>query len=139
MSLITRRRFELLFPPTVIFLTVLGGIFVSPYSHLIPGMGRPCGLRELTGYPCLACGGTRSLQALAGGDVLAALKFNPLVFLAICAAGVWFVVSLWRAVQMSVEPSTFSRRPKSRLRWWLLGLAVVGVGNWLYLVKYLPA
>lgn len=139
MTGITRRRIGFLLPPTVIFLAVVVGVLISPFSRLIPGMGRPCGLREWTGYPCLACGGTRCVRALAEGDVLAALKFNPMLFLAICAAGVWLVISLWRALRMSEKPQATGARVRSRTRWWLIGLAVVAVMNWWYLVNYLPA
>ena len=135
----TRRRIELLLAPTVVFVAVVAGVMISPYFHLIPGMGRPCGLRQWTGYPCLACGGTRSVQALADGNILAALKFNPLVFLAICSVAIWFVMALFRAARMSATSPATQSRSRSKVRWWLAGLGLAGVVNWIYLVKYLPA
>jgi hypothetical protein len=42
-----------------------------------------CPLKTVTGIPCPACGGTRAMRALlAHGDVLAALRFNPLATIA---------------------------------------------------------
>jgi hypothetical protein len=38
-----------------------------------------CPLRAVTGLPCPTCGATRALYAFTGGDVGAALRFNPLV------------------------------------------------------------
>lgn len=136
---IVRRRVELLLAPTVIFFAVVGLVLISPYSHLIPGLKQTCGLREWTGYPCLACGGTRSVQALGSGKLLAALKFNPLVFLSVCAVAVWFVITLWRSLRMSEKRQPAGAIRKLRARWWLLGLVVLAAMNWWYLVKYLPA
>jgi len=53
----------------------------------------PCVFRELTGHSCLTCGLTRSLHAVAHGDVIASLRFHllgPLLF-----AGVALSSALW--------------------------------------------
>lgn len=39
----------------------------------------PCWFHELTGLYCPGCGSGRALTALTRGDVLAALRFNPLL------------------------------------------------------------
>src|SRR5947207_7453257 len=49
------------------------------------GMPWPrCLFLAITGYPCLTCGATRSAIQLFHGHFLAALKWNPLVFAALC-------------------------------------------------------
>lgn len=42
----------------------------------------PCVIRTFTGYYCPGCGGTHSAYALAGGHILTALHYNPIVPLA---------------------------------------------------------
>ena len=41
-----------------------------------------CPMRELSGVPCPFCGSTRAFAALAGFDLLGAVKLNPFVTLA---------------------------------------------------------
>jgi len=38
----------------------------------------PCRFKDLTGYSCPTCGMTRSFQALAHGEILDSLRFNPM-------------------------------------------------------------
>lgn len=40
-----------------------------------------CFFRNITGHPCPACGSTRSLQMIAGGDLAEAFFVNPLGYL----------------------------------------------------------
>jgi hypothetical protein len=137
-----KRQIEFLVPSTVTFVAVLGVVAFSSCLPLLPGFSKPCGLRVATGYPCLACGGTRSVQALASGDVIAAAKFNPLVFTGICVAGLWFAVSLWRAFSRNfpiARSEDTEKRRRRRVRWLLSGLGLAAILNWIYLVKYLPA
>lgn len=83
-------------------LAILGGgllaaLALLPLDALAPLAGT-CSFRDLTGYPCATCGTTRAVLALGHGRLLAALRFNPLVTLALCAlcayapvaAYVWF-------------------------------------------------
>lgn len=62
-------------------LLALGTLVVVPPGKLpLP----PCVFHEWTGHDCLTCGMTRSLQALARGEWVAALRFHlmgPVVFL----------------------------------------------------------
>ena len=44
-----------------------------------------CVFHELTGLPCVTCGMTRSVIAFFHGHFFAALKWNPLVFMALCS------------------------------------------------------
>jgi hypothetical protein len=69
-----------------ILLVVLGlgaAIYVGTHhpSHggLYQGMG--CTFRQVTGWLCPGCGGTRGLHFLLRGDVLLALQHNILLFL----------------------------------------------------------
>jgi hypothetical protein len=43
-----------------------------------------CAFHEITGLPCITCGMTRCVIQFFHGHFLAALKWNPLVFTALC-------------------------------------------------------
>lgn len=88
------------------------------------GIGFPCPFRELTGWECPFCGGTRLGSALLHGDVGAAFAYNPLVFVSLVlgsAVGIlWLVEALggprvrppatWQAVARRIGPT----------RWWII-------------------
>lgn len=98
--------------------------------YVTTGIGFPCPLRELTGWECPFCGGTRLGAALWHGDVAAAFAYNPLVFISLVlgvAVGLlWVIEALggprvrppasWQAAARRVGPT----------RWWLIaGAAAV--------------
>ncbi|MDN5763076.1 MAG: DUF2752 domain-containing protein [Microlunatus sp.] len=62
------------------------------------GVGFPCPFRELTGWECPFCGGTRLGSALLRGDVTAAIAYNPVVFaslvLGVLVGAVWLIEAL---------------------------------------------
>lgn len=138
MSSAARRRLEILTPAGVTFAAVMIVVMASPLIDRFGWFSRPCSLREVTGLPCLACGGTRSVQALASGEVMEALRFNPLVFVGVCVAAVWLARALWRAWKWTPEDSGNGGYSFASVRWWLIGLGVAAIANWLYLWKYLP-
>ena len=95
-----------------------------------------CLLRESTGIPCPACGSTRSLLAWTHLDLIAALRFNPLFFLACIGLALW---TLLRVVE------GFSRwQVSERLRERVVRLPLVRIMaallavNWVYLYLTLP-
>jgi len=54
-------------------------------AWLALGLAWPrCVFHELTGLPCVTCGMTRCAIQFFHGHFLAALKWNPLVFTALC-------------------------------------------------------
>jgi len=136
----SRRRLEILTPALVTLIAVVGGVVASPMIGKIAWLSKPCSLRATTGLPCLACGGTRAVQALANGEWLVALKFNPLVVLGVVAAAIWMLTSIVRAWRWSPEvPGAKRGGISDRVRWALVALGVAVVANWIYLWKYLPA
>ncbi len=102
----------------------------------------PCSLRVLTGVPCVACGGTRAVKALAHGEIVAATQYNPLVVVAVSAVVLWFV---WTVATMGM--ARYRRGAaggvanhssgKAARRWGIVLLALVLL-NWMYLVFFLP-
>jgi len=122
--------------PTVGLLEVYGGIGVIMLlvARFIPLARLPywgCGLRKLTGYPCLACGMTRSFDWFMQGRILDALLINPLGFLlaVLSVVGVlYLVLRPLRLPRLEVELS-------DRASFWVRIVAVVLIfANWGYLV-----
>lgn len=70
----------------LVIATVYGAIFVR-YGHALSFT--VCPFKAITGYPCVGCGGTRAAMLLSQGQILAALKLNPLSVLLI----LWIAVS----------------------------------------------
>ena len=99
-----------------------------------------CGRRWLTGLPCPACGGTRSLLAWTELDFTAAFLFNPLFFL-LCLASLiscaWQLLrqrhGTWNITE-AIRSTPFPWLPW--LTWRLAGALLVL--NWLYLCWRLP-
>jgi hypothetical protein len=116
----------------------LVALLIAARSYeMLPIRLAPCGFRTLSGLPCLACGGTRSLSALSRGEIVEAAAFNPLVFLAAMAIIVWLAVVLWRMVR--------GIPARKRLRWTparatlvVAGSILIAAANWAYLIWFLP-
>ncbi len=53
-------------------------------SHIAKGRTL-CFVRNITGYPCPACGTTNSVEEILGGRYQSALHINPLGYVAIAA------------------------------------------------------
>ena len=92
---------------------------------------RVCLFHRLTGLPCLTCGSTRALAALAAGDVAGAFSQQPLAVAVTIALGAGFaaytfcLVAVRRRVFVRLEPN----------EWRVAGLALAGLAllNWVYL------
>jgi hypothetical protein len=90
-----------------------------------------CVFKAMTGFPCLTCGFTRGVLALAAADVAGALRWNPLVPLG-AAGSVAYVA--YAALALAAGP----RRLRARLagsevqvlRWGAV-LAAAAVWAWL--------
>ena len=101
----------------------LFGLGVSTL-YATTGIGFPCPFRELTGWECPFCGGTRLGSSLLHGDIAAAFGYNPVVFISLIVglvvAALWLVEVLggptvrppmrWRAAARRIGPT----------RWWIV-------------------
>lgn len=95
-----------------------------------------CGLRELTGIPCPACGSTRSLLAWTHLEPINAFLFNPLFFLICLGVIAW---ALLRAMERITGRSLLSRWEGFIERLPALRIALgLLVANWVYLYLTLP-
>ncbi len=57
--------------------TIAMGKMLENYLTVLPA----CAFKEATGVPCLTCGGTRSVVALANFRLIQAFASNPLIIL----------------------------------------------------------
>ncbi len=120
----------------LIWLLVTGSAAVLGFSWLALGLPWPtCSFRALTGWPCVTCGATRGALAFLHGEFAEAWRFNPLVFLGICAVIVFDLYAL-------VVLTTRSRRvrvslPRAGARKVVVAIVLlVGLANWLYVLRH---
>jgi hypothetical protein len=77
-------RLRLLAQPAVVAAAGLGSVaLLSWLDHTGLSVLPACPFLSITGLWCPLCGGTRAVEALAAGDIGAALGFNLLVVLAV--------------------------------------------------------
>jgi hypothetical protein len=94
-----------------------------------------CVFHEITGLPCLTCGMTRCAIQFFHGHFLAALKWNPLVFTALCSVMAFdlyaFATLTTRAPRLRISFS--AQRPKTFMR---VSVILAFVLNWIYLLSH---
>ncbi|MEP6822596.1 MAG: DUF2752 domain-containing protein [Chthoniobacterales bacterium] len=118
----------------LIWLAVTVGAALLGVIWLALNLPRPtCAFRSLTGLPCMTCGATRASLSFFHGHLGAALHFNPLVFVGLCAIALFDVYAAivltarTRRVRMS-----FPKRGTRKVV--LACVLLVGAGNWFYLL-----
>ncbi len=111
----------------IVLLAILAARFL-PVLAVAPS----CVFRTLTGFPCPACGSTRSLVHLAHGDIVHAFVMNPLTATCMFFAVVYLFYSvLSRVFAVPRVRFVLTDREKDGIR----GAAVlILLLNWVYLV-----
>src|ERR1051325_2046654 len=93
-----------------------------------------CFFHDLTGFPCLTCGMTRSTIQFFHGHFLAAWKWNPLIFAFLCGLTAFdlyaFAVVVTGAPRLRIH---FSESEKKWARF--IVIAALGL-NWVYLLGH---
>ncbi len=105
---------------------LLGGLLLAVLDPSVVRWLPDCPVRTLTGLDCLACGASRALHALLGGQVGQALDRN-LLFVLLLPAGLYLALGAWLRALLG---RTVLPRPR-RLGPWL---AVLGGLALLFLV-----
>jgi hypothetical protein len=120
----------------LIWLTVSFGSLAFAAIWLAFGLPWPrCAFHDVIGLPCVTCGMTRSAIQFFHGNFLSALRWNPLVFVALCGLSIFdayaFVVLVARAPRLRL--AKFSSAEKTFVR----ALVVTSLGaNWGYLLLH---
>ncbi len=126
------RDIAAIIPSGITFFTVVGLLLLARIYEDLPVHAPECGFKTALGIPCLSCGGTRSMQALATGNVMEALRFNPAIVLGTLASLVWLAIGVrrFRKGYTDPAPAAMSRRIK------LVSLTIAAVLflNWIYLI-----
>ena len=109
----------------------LAVLLLRPFWGALLDAAPACRFQQWTGWPCLTCGSSRSVQGLLTGDWGAALSSNPLTTITLilflaggAAAGLWL---------LGLGPE-FKGLPPKAARRLVLGWLLVLVGNWVYLL-----
>lgn len=107
---------------------ILGGILIFSVVGIIATAAHHAGItlclfRRLTGFSCPCCGTTRACLSLLRGDVVGALKFNPLAVVTIFVAPLF----IWLTNRRKAWP-----RPAVITTTVLIWVAVML--NWTYLL-----
>ena len=93
----------------------------------------PCMFHLLTGYPCIGCGSTRMVLALAAGDLLTAIRMNPLVFTLFTGMGIFWIHDGLRQLRSGESRNFFDFIFHNR-RWLRWALAAAALANWAFLI-----
>lgn len=118
----------------LVWLSVSIGSLGLAVAWLAIGLPWPhCLFHDLTGFPCLTCGATRSAIAFLHGNFLTALKWNPLVFAALCGLSVFNVYAVaalvFHAPRLRIHH--FTPVEKLCIRGSVVALLLA---NWIYLL-----
>lgn len=107
-------------------------VLVLPLHLLAPAFGE-CTFHTLTGYPCPTCGVTRGFLALGEGDVLAALRMNPLFFG--IALALWAYTPVALVLWLAKLPRPRLGFASRRAGWsWFGAFALALAVNWAFLI-----
>ncbi len=99
-------------------------------ASLHGSFGWGCAWKTCTGWPCVGCGGTRTMALMAGGEWLAAFRLNPGVA---ATALLLMVTNLYAAVVLIGRLPPWRPAWMARVRWrWVVAALVLG--NWIYLL-----
>jgi hypothetical protein len=80
-----------------------------------------CFLRQLTGYYCGGCGGTRAFFAFLKGDFGGSWRMNPLFLIGLALAGVFGGLAILDRLPAGRPQSLASFQLTARAGWWTVG------------------
>ena len=120
----------------LVWLSVSLGSLGLAATWLSLGLPWPqCAFHAITGHPCVTCGMTRSAIQFFHGHFFAAMRWNPLVFAALCGLSIFdayaFSVLISRAPRWRIAQLTAAEKNLVRVT-----VVTFLVGNWIYLLLH---
>ena len=109
---------------------IASGLLLAPITGELARWLPECRFHRLTGWACPSCGATRATLALARGELVAAVSWNPLIavtFATVALAGLAAPLVVVLVRRVPVMSGGLSAKG-----WWLLVAMILA--NWAYLV-----
>ncbi|HEY2568533.1 MAG TPA: DUF2752 domain-containing protein [Candidatus Udaeobacter sp.] len=94
-----------------------------------------CAFHEMTGLPCITCGMTRCGMQFFHAHFLTALKWNPLVFVFLCALAAYDLYAL-ATLAMSTRRLRISFYTQTARTFARMAVIMALMLNWGYLLVY---
>jgi hypothetical protein len=116
-----------------LFVTLVSVVLAACW--FVVGLPWPhCAFLALTGHPCATCGATRCAIAFFHANFFVAWKWNPFVFVLLCAVAIFdayaFIVLVVRGRRLRVIKFTPAERNFLRAI-----IVVLLLANWIYLLS----
>ena len=106
---------------------VLGSLALSRLSGHAVSL---CLFKNITTLPRPTCGCTRAAVAMLHGDILLAIRFNPLAIACLAVAFAVLAVRLLASRRVVLQASKMERKIL-----WAVAL-LLAAGNWYYVIRY---
>lgn len=129
------RDIATIIPAGITFLAVVGLLGLARIYERLPVQAPDCKFRTVLGIPCLSCGGTRSMKALAFGNFGEAFAFNPAVVLGVVASAIWLMIGVRRYRNGFTQPTP--QASAMRIKKVTAMVVILLAANWIYLLATL--
>lgn len=104
------------------------GAWLVEQGHIDLGV---CGLKQALDFPCLSCGSTRATISLLSGNLIQALRLQPLMMSIYAMIAVWGMASLGTFIADRKLILEFNKREDLLFKASLITLPLL---NWAYLI-----
>jgi hypothetical protein len=94
-----------------------------------------CAFHEITGLPCITCGMTRCGIQFFHGHFLAALRWNPLVFMALCSLTAFDLYAFATLAARGPRLRIYFDTQTAKIFVRIAVIAALGL-NWIYLLMH---
>ena len=111
------------------------GVLILAGAKFIHWLNPPlpiCVFKTITGFPCLTCGATRSIEELSQFHIVNSFMMNPLIFL-ICIGGGLFAIYSFGVYFLKIPPIFIHWNNKRNSVARILAVSAILL-NWAYLL-----